>query len=641
MLQRIKKTEKQTGFDHEQLRRHLRGDTPEQLPEDLRPLDAKDTLDVHDAILNSAGCINLAESINDHFGDDDLPGMSREREEAVLDQLASRHRSIDHDANFIDVGSQLAPLFTHISGMVAHLRQGMLPSTIRVEECYFDIDKRHGKFVQSQGIVYAQKLSDFGNDAVPDSNAIMNIWEHRAGVISAFDLCTARMLDNEKPPFFGSKSELIRRFSGPALELSTTHSRNDNAEGFGSGQQPADGIEELLKSTHDGGLHYMYHCTKVDPDLLAPAHREKLVYALAIRSPTMIRLLQILHKHVRQEENRVLVMVETIWIQNFVTSLLVHFGFVAVTIRASDDAASCQEIINKWDDPESELDVFVSNVSAMSAATNLHRTCHLGIFLNWHLDPDIMEQHFQRLDGPGQYQAVEWTLLKQANSYQDNVERLVVQKWLATASSKYDLPQWMDYEILEICLCELMKSQWHQPFNRYAWVVEHEFFKSEMSYHGDKTIILGHVFSMLARLFFTTHDKAEQDFYRHNVGAFVEAAKFMSDIERLKYGGSLSHKFKTVQQATDFLRVNDETFVVKMAEMIRPVIRVVKGEMKSWNEGKVLLARNARLRVAVRARQVNVTGGERKRSPTDEAGTVPEVAYQVDTQSSDEEDWSD
>ncbi|KAG8362090.1 hypothetical protein FVEN_g237 [Fusarium venenatum] len=281
----------ETGGE-EQNRQNLKA-----LPEDLRPLDAKDTLDVHDAILNSAGCINLAESINDHFGYDDLPCMPRAREEAVLDQLSFWHPVIDHEANFIDVGSQLAPLFTHISGMVAHLRQ-----------------ERHGKFVLSEGILYAQKLSDFDNDVVPDSNTIMNVWEYRAGVISAFDLHTARMLDNEKLPFFGSKSEPIRRFSGPALELSMTHSRNDNAAGFGSGQQPFDGIKELLKSTHNGGLHYIYYCTKVDPDLMAPNHRESLVYMLAIRSPIMIRLLQLLYKHVRQEGNRVLLMVDTIWI---------------------------------------------------------------------------------------------------------------------------------------------------------------------------------------------------------------------------------------------------------------------------------------------------------------------------------------
>lgn len=74
--------------------------------------------------------------------------------------------------------------------------------------------------------------------------------------------------------------------------------------------------------------------------------------------------------------------------------------------------------------------------------------------------------------------AVNWFLLKINNSYHDNIEHLVVHKWIATVSIQCGLPEWPTYELLEIYLCEIMKSLWHQPLTRYAWIVEREWPKN-------------------------------------------------------------------------------------------------------------------------------------------------------------------
>ncbi|GKU03586.1 hypothetical protein FLAG1_06226 [Fusarium langsethiae] len=139
-------------------------------------------------------------------------------------------------------------------------------------------------------------------------------------------------------------------------------------------------------------------------------------------------------------------------------------------------------------------------------------------------------------------------------------------------------------------------SLWHQPFNRYAWVVEYAHSKYEMSYHGEHTIILGHVFSMLARLFFTADNKEERDFYKNNLDALAEVAKQLSSPK------SKIWKFKTVEMAENYLRLNDERFAFKMARIIRPAVKLIKEDLKTKQDTEVVV-RNIRLRDAVKARR--------------------------------------
>ncbi|KAH7198794.1 uncharacterized protein B0J16DRAFT_367828 [Fusarium flagelliforme] len=143
---------------------------------------------------------------------------------------------------------------------------GMLPCTIRVEECSYFED------------------GPFGDDAVPEHTQAgdqpaqdtsqevhMNFGAHRAGVISAFDTRTVKMLDNETPAFYGDKCELVNRFATLADEISMTQSRKKNAKKLQSGAEivglGVEHIELLLRKTDNGGLHYVYDCCKVDEDL--------------------------------------------------------------------------------------------------------------------------------------------------------------------------------------------------------------------------------------------------------------------------------------------------------------------------------------------------------------------------------------
>ncbi|RGP63853.1 snf2 family helicase [Fusarium longipes] len=216
-------------------------------------------------------------------------------------------------------------------GAMCYPGDGMLPSTIRVEECHYDEKDPDFDLVLSQGILHAQNLHSSPDETVPEfaqdhqqpsqpqsqgPDVQMNFGAHRAGVITAFDPQTVRTPDNKTPAFFDSD----------------------------------------------------------------------------------------------------------------------------------------------WNNPETNLEVFVGNVNTMSVGVILHSACHLGIFLNWHLNPTIMEQNFRRIDRLGQKKAVKWVLLKHANSYHGNIERLAVQKWMVTSSTQSGLPPWMEDEILGISL-----YQWYGP----------------------------------------------------------------------------------------------------------------------------------------------------------------------------------
>ncbi|KAJ4129851.1 hypothetical protein NW768_006821 [Fusarium equiseti] len=159
-------------------------------------------------------------------------------------------------------------------GTKSYPSDGMLPCTIRVEECSCFEDEPNGVLVKDQGTLYAQNLYSFENETVPEhthagdqpaqdtsQEVHMNFGAHRAGVISAFDQRTVKMLKNETPSFYGDKRKLVNRFATLADEMPMTQSRKKNAKKLQSGAEivglGVEHIELLLRRTNNGGLHYV------------------------------------------------------------------------------------------------------------------------------------------------------------------------------------------------------------------------------------------------------------------------------------------------------------------------------------------------------------------------------------------------
>ncbi|KAL4727273.1 hypothetical protein ACLX1H_006179 [Fusarium chlamydosporum] len=70
----------------------------------------------------------------------------------------------------------------------------------------------------------------------------------------------------------------------------------------------------LLRKSNNGGLHYVYDHSKVDPDLPAPVDRASFVRWFFAKRPTMTRASELLVHYIRENNRRVLLAVDTTWI---------------------------------------------------------------------------------------------------------------------------------------------------------------------------------------------------------------------------------------------------------------------------------------------------------------------------------------
>ncbi|QGI61236.1 hypothetical protein CEK27_005207 [Fusarium fujikuroi] len=169
--------------------------------------------------------------------------------------------------------------------------------------------------------------------------------------------------------------------------------------------------------------------------------------------------------------------------------------------------------------------VFVANASNMGTSVNMHTCCCRGIFMNWLMTAKAMLQIIGRLIRINQAKPVKFHLIKLKNSYYDNIERICVTKWANQLSAEVMLPDWMTDAMREICIFELIKTSWHQPFNRYVWVVERDISGHDMEYHSNDMIGLGHVFSVVAKLLLDNPKTQIQDWWTENVEWIVDGCR--------------------------------------------------------------------------------------------------------------------
>lgn len=124
-------------------------------------------------------------------------------------------------------------------------------------------------------------------------------------------------------------------------------------------------------------------------------------------------------------------------------SALTVAGFNVGTVRSSDKQAHRTKVIAEWNDPDSDLEIFVANVNTMATGVNMHHCCSKGAFINWHLNAKTMLQIVGRLVRIGQKHQVIFHLLKVKNSYHDNMERLCTTKWATQLSAEIGLADWL------------------------------------------------------------------------------------------------------------------------------------------------------------------------------------------------------
>ncbi|KAF4454848.1 permease [Fusarium austroafricanum] len=146
-----------------------------------------------------------------------------------------------------------------------------------------------------------------------------------------------------------------------------------------------------------------------------------------------------------------------------------------------------------------------------------------GLFVNTLWNAKGMLQIIGHLIRIKQRKAVMFHLIKVKNSYCDNIERICCTKWANQLSAEVMLPDWIRDELREICIFELIKTSWHQPFNRYAWVVERDTQGNDMEYHSNDMVRLGHVFSIVAKL--VLNRPTDKSWWKESLPLLVEACR--------------------------------------------------------------------------------------------------------------------
>lgn len=158
----------------------------------------------------------------------------------------------------------------------------------------------------------------------------------------------------------------------------------------------------------------------------------------------------------------------------------------------------------------------------------MHEACSKAVFLNWHLNAQTMQQLCGRLIRIGQKGYVIIHLIKLKDSYHDHIERMLMNKWMINAAVEMDLPPFLSNELLEIVIMEVLRRNWESPVNRYAWRIMHEIHGTSVEFHSKTTKVLGHIFSLIARVVLFCDDE-ERQFWDENQAHIVSAAETVTD----------------------------------------------------------------------------------------------------------------
>lgn len=160
-----------------------------------------------------------------------------------------------------------------------------------------------GRIDVAEGNEAAAKGKQHGKTRRRGKESSYNFNSHRTGVLVTFDPRNLHLLDPKNSPFQGEKSVLLDRYR-------TLSGGNKSKEAVVGNKH----CEQLIKNDVTGGLTFLYLHTKEDPNMFIEGRAQFLRWIPA-KSPILIRALQICQEYVRGMGERVLIFVDTPWIQ--------------------------------------------------------------------------------------------------------------------------------------------------------------------------------------------------------------------------------------------------------------------------------------------------------------------------------------
>ncbi|KAF5711411.1 purine utilization transcriptional regulator [Fusarium globosum] len=478
----------------------------------IAPVKALDTIDINTLLLESLTTTRPGRAVSPRIRDShhsEMPPLDvRDLRETVdhfmgehhqpdFDALLARSRQTETQVTFQLRRPGMTPFVQLEVDASAKPQDIQNPPTIVLEECNFgdgsDLD------VELRDADEKSKVSEKIRGRADD-----DFDEHRKGNLRCFDLRNLKIL-NSNQPYYSATLEAAKTMVG-VLE-----GPRDRPLPVASHQSDAMadivGTYDMARGDGSCGLKLLHDQTNTGPSMVPPSTRLDYVRLVCSYSPIMTRALDLAIKYCKDNKERLLVYVEDPWIQCILVGLFVTAGFDVGTVRPSDGTVETDRIIREWNNPRSGLEIFVANIYTKVMDVDMQKCCSKALVLDWPLEPQRLlrtTNHMVKNTLNGREPAM-IHMLKLCWSYQDEVERICCTKWAIQLSNDINLPEWMTGAVREVCIFEMIKTAWHQEFNRYAWVIMHDnrYLDDEvqhMSHHDGITDRLGHVFSIAAKL---------------------------------------------------------------------------------------------------------------------------------------------
>ena len=173
-------------------------------------------------------------------------------------------------------------------------------------------------------------------------------------------------------------------------------------------------------------------------------------------------------------------------------------GLITVNVRSSHTPAERSDAVALFQDPDEDVDVFVSSITVSGTGLNLHRACHRGIILQLPSSWDKMDQGFGRLERVGQKNSVRWNIIVPDPTFYAWQESRLCKKGATKLATQVELHPALPAHLKEVILYELMREKYGMAWSRYAWVAEKPVSCSD--YFDAKCEAVGRHYSLLAML---------------------------------------------------------------------------------------------------------------------------------------------
>lgn len=144
-----------------------------------------------------------------------------------------------------------------------------------------------------------------------------------------------------------------------------------------------------------------------------------------------------------------------------------NLGFRVGYLRSKLSQGERDDLIDKFNDPSSGIDIMVSGFALSGFGLNLHHVCAKAIIVQLTWNSSTIMQAVGRISRIGQTKPVTVAMIKVRGSFMCSQERRITKKFAYQALAGSRIPPIIAGDARELLAYELVREAWGQPFNRF------------------------------------------------------------------------------------------------------------------------------------------------------------------------------